>query len=333
VALSDNRPVLVAPDAFKGTLRASEVAAAIGRGLERGGLVPPDLMPVADGGEGTMEALLPALGGETRGAQVSGPLGDPVQAGFALLGAGAGALVEVAQASGLDLVPEGRRDAEAASTYGTGELILAAVAEGAEVVFVAAGGSATTDGGAGALEAIAEGGGLRGARLVVLCDVRTAFEDAPARFGPQKGADAAAIGRLERRLERLAGTWERDPRGVPRTGAAGGLSGGLWAALGAELVPGARFVLDTLDAGPRMRAARAVIVGEGRLDSTTLEGKAAGELATDARQAGVPCHAIAGSAPLGLFERRIIDLQTVREAGTLAELERAGEDLARSGVL
>ena len=120
---------------------------------------------------------------------------------------------------------------------------------------------------------------------------------------------------------------------MPRTGAAGGLSGGLWAALGAELVPGARFVLDTLDAGTRMRAARAVIVGEGRLDATTLEGKAAGELATDARQAGVPCHAIVGSAPLGAFERRIIDLQTVREAGTLADLERAGEDLARSGVL
>lgn len=333
MAPTDNRPILVAPDAFKGTLRASEVAAAIGRGLERAGLVPPDLMPVADGGEGTMEALLPALGGETRGAQVSGPLGDPVNAGFALLAGGDAALVEVAQASGLDLVPPERRDAEAASTYGTGELILAAVAEGAEVVFVAAGGSATTDGGAGALEAIAAGGGLRDARIVVLCDVRTAFEDAPARFGPQKGADAAAIGRLERRLAKLAESWERDPRGVPRTGAAGGLSGGLWAALGAELVPGARFVLDTLDAGTRMRAARAVIVGEGRLDATTLEGKAAGELATDARQAGVPCHAIVGSAPLGRFERRIIDLQTVREAGTLADLEHAAEELARSGVL
>lgn len=333
MAPSDNRPVLVAPDAFKGTFRASAVAAAIGRGLERGGLVPPDLMPVADGGEGTMEALLPALGGETRAAQVPGPLGEPVRAGFALLAAGDAAIVEVAQASGLDLVPEGERDAEAASTAGTGELILAAVAEGAEVVFVAAGGSATTDGGAGALEAIAAGGGLRGARIVVLCDVRTAFEDAPARFGPQKGADARAVARLERRLDALAASWKRDPRGVPLTGAAGGLSGGLWAVLGAELVPGARFVLDTLGAGPRMRAARAVVVGEGQLDATTLEGKAAGELATDARQAGVPCHAICGSAPLGLFERRIIDLQTVREATTIAELERAGEELARSGVL
>lgn len=331
--ITDERPVLVAPDSFKGTLRASEVAAAIGRGLERGGLAAPDLMPVADGGEGTIEALLPALGGETREATVRGPLGDPVRAGFALLGDGDAALVEMARASGLGLVPAGDRDAEAASSYGTGELILAAVAAGAEVVFAGLGGSATTDGGAGALEAIAGGGGLGGARLVVLCDVRTAFEDAPARFGPQKGADAAAVGRLERRLDRLATSWPRDPRGVPMTGAAGGLAGGLWAALDAELRPGARFVLDALGAGPRMRAARALIVGEGRLDPTTLEGKAAGELATDARQAGVPCHAIVGRAALEPFERRIIDLQTVREAGTVDALECAGEELARSGCL
>jgi glycerate kinase len=103
--------------------------------------------------------------------------------------------------------------------------------------------------------------------------------------------------------------------------------------LGAELKPGARFILDALDSSSRMRAARAVIVGEGRLDPTTLEGKAAGELATDARQAGVPCHAIVGSTALGAFERRIIDLQTVREAGTVADLERAAQQLALSGVL
>ncbi|MSW83418.1 MAG: glycerate kinase [Actinobacteria bacterium] len=325
--------MLVAPDAFKGTLRASEVAAAIGRGLERAGLVAPDLMPVADGGEGTLEVLLLALGGETAAAPVHGPLGDPRTAGFGLLEHGGAAIVEVAAASGLTLVPESLRDAEAASTHGTGELIAAAIDAGAEVVLVAAGGSATTDGGAGALEAIAERGGLRGARLVVLCDVRTPFDRAPAVFGPQKGADPDAVQRLEERLVRLADAWERDPRGVPLSGAAGGLAGGLWAQLGAELVPGARFILDAVGARPRMLAARALIVGEGRLDETSLQGKIVGELATDARQSGVPCHAVVGEDALDLFGRRIIDLQTVVEAGTLAALEDAAAELAASGVL
>ncbi len=327
-AFADERPVLVAPDSFKGTLRASEVAAAIGRGLERAGCVPPDLMPVADGGEGTMEVLLLALGGETRGARVSGPLGDSLRAGFALLEHGGAAVVELAQASGLTLVTQQRRDAEAATSRGTGELIAAAVDEGAEVILVAAGGSASTDGGAGAIEAIEELGGLRGTALVVLCDVRTPFEQAAQRFGPQKGADGAAVKRLARRLERLAATLPRDPRGVPMSGAAGGLAGGLWARYGAELKPGARFVIDALNARPRMKAARALVVGEGRLDATTLEGKIAGELATDARQSGVPCHAIVGEAALDLFGRRIIDLQTVQEAGTVRALEAAGEALA-----
>lgn len=327
-ALTDERQVLVAPDSFKGTLRAAEVAAAIGRGLERAGCVPPDLMPVADGGEGTMEVLLLALGGETGAATVSGPLGDPVKAGFALLENGGAAVVEVAQASGLTLVAQERRDAEAATSRGTGELICAAVDAGAQVVLVAAGGSASTDGGAGAIEAIEEHGGLRGAALVVLCDVRTPFELAAQRFGPQKGADDAAVKRLARRLEQLAGTLPRDPRGVPMTGAAGGLAGGLWARYGAELRPGSRFVIEALGAQPRMRAARALVVGEGRLDATTLEGKIAGELATDARQSGVPCHAIVGQDALDLFERRIIDLQTVQEAATVEALQSAGEALA-----
>jgi glycerate kinase len=277
--------------------------------------------------------LLTALGGETGAARVRDPLGREVSAGFGLLEGGGLGVVEMAQASGLGLVSPQERDAEAASTYGTGELISACVAAGAETVLVAAGGSATSDGGAGAIRALDEAGGLRGARLVVLCDVRTPFEQAPARFGPQKGAGPEAVARIERRLAALASSWARDPRGVPMTGAAGGLSGGLWSCFGAELVPGARFVLDALGAGPRMRAARALVVGEGRLDPTTLEGKIAGELATDARQSGVPCHAIVGSAALGPFERRIIDLQTVREAGTVEALEAAGEDLARSGVL
>jgi glycerate 2-kinase len=321
------RPILVAPDSFKGTFAAPAVAAAIGRGLERAGFVPPDLCPVADGGEGTLAALLTALGGETDGAQAGDPLGRPLRAGFGLIEDGATAVVEVAEASGLARVATSERDAEAASSRGTGELIVAAIERGAAVVLVAAGGSATTDGGVGAIEAINDAGGLRGARLVVLCDVRTPFEDAARVFAPQKGADAAAVRRLSRRLAKLADSWPRDPRGVAMAGAAGGLAGGLWAAFAATLEPGAPFVLDALGYDARMRAAAAVIVGEGRLDQTSLAGKAVGEAATRARQAGVPCFAIVGEDALGSFGARILDLQRVLEARTLAAIAAAAASL------
>jgi glycerate kinase len=317
----------VAPDKFKGTFSAFEVAAAVARGLERAGLEPPDLCPIADGGDGTMAVLLTALGGETGGETVADPLGRPVKAGFALIEDGGTAIVEVAEASGLARLSSPAP--EEASTYGTGELVSAAIDAGAQVVLVAAGGSATTDGGAGAIEAIRERGGLRGARLVVLCDVRTPFEQAAARFGPQKGADAQAVSRLTARLETFASSLPKDPRGVAMGGAAGGLAGGLWAAFGAKLEAGASFVLNVLGFDERMRAARAVITGEGRLDATTLEGKAAGEAAVRCRQAGVPAHAVCGVNALGLFDQRILDLQHVIEATTLAELEQAGEELAR----
>jgi glycerate kinase len=275
-----------------------------------------------------MEALLTALGGETVAATVHDPLGREVQAGFALLEDGGTAVLDMAQASGLGLVAEDERDAEAASTYGTGELVAAAVEAGAEVVLVACGGSATTDGAAGAIAAIEDAGGLRGARLVMLCDVRTPFERAPEVFGPQKGADAAAVRRLRARLEELAASFPRDPRGVPMTGCAGGLSGGLWARFGAVLEPGAGFVLDALDFDARMRRARAVIVGEGRIDHQTLQGKVAGEVAVRARQAGVACSAIVGRDELGPFGARMLDLQRVLEATTLAEIEAAAASLA-----
>src|SRR5436190_13460404 len=333
--------LLVAPDAFKGTFRAPEVAAAIGRGIERAGFEPPDLCPIADGGEGTMEALVLALGGETAGTTVRDPLGREIRAGFALLEDGETAVVEVAQASGLNLVAEARAhggeapgsgDAEAASTHGTGDLIAAAVDAGASVVLVAAGGSASTDGGAGAIEALREAGGLRRARLVVLADVRTPFERAATVFAPQKGADAAAVARLSRRLERFADGLGRDPRGVPMSGAAGGLAGGLWAAFDARLEAGAPFVLDAVGFDERARAAFALITGEGRLDDTTLHGKAVFEAATRARQAGVPAHAIVGQDRLDPFGKRILDLQHVIEAGTATGLEAAGEQLARALV-
>jgi glycerate kinase len=323
------RPVLVAPDSFKGTFRASEVAGAIGRGLERAGLMPPDLCPVADGGEGTMEALLLALGGETSAVEVQDPLGRPHEAAFALVEDGTTAVLEMAAASGLGLVAESERDAWSASTYGTGELICAAVDAGAQVVLLGVGGSATTDGGAGAIEAIADHGGIGGARIVVLTDVRTPFERAPAVFGPQKGADPEMVRRLEARLDELARSLPRDPRGVPMTGAAGGLSGGLWAAHGAVLEPGATWILDALGFDARMRAARAVVTGEGRLDEQTLEGKLVGEIGTRTRQAGVPLHAIVGSDGLDDFGKRIIDLQVVQEATNLDAIAAAGESLGR----
>lgn len=276
VTASDSRaPILVAPAAFVGTLRASQVAAALARGLEAGGW-RVDPCPVADGGSGLLEVLLPALGGETAGVTVGGRA-----VGIGLLEAGGTALVELRAA--LDVT---------ASSAAIGELLLAADATGAEVVIAGAGDLTAGDGGAGAVEAIAAGGGLR-ARLVLLCDVRK--------------PDAAGV------------TW---------AGSGGRVAGALHAACGARLEPGAAFVLEQLDFDARMRAARAVIVGEGRLDLDTLAGKAPGEIATRARQAGVPCFATVGSRSLDAFGARILDLQTVLEAGDEDGLEAAGRRLA-----
>jgi glycerate 2-kinase len=317
--------ILVAPDSFKGTFAATSVAGAIGRGLRDAGR-EVDLCPVADGGEGTLAALAPAMDAELRRATVTDPLGREIEAEFAI--ADGAAIVETAAASGLGLVAARDRDAFAATTFGTGELIVTAVAAGAKTVYLGVGGSATTDGGAGAIKAIERGGGLAGARLVVLCDVRTPFEDAARVFGPQKGASAADVRRLSRRLGALARRLDRDPRGVAMTGAAGGLSGGLWAAFGAQLVPGASFVLDAVDFDPRMRAARAVITGEGKLDRQSLAGKAVSEASTRARQSGVPCYAIVGRRELDSFGMRVLDLQVVEEGKTLKEIEAAGRRLA-----
>ena len=319
--------ILVAPDSFKGTFNALEVSAAVARGLEAEGW-PVDPCPVADGGEGTLDVLVGALGGEIVAARVEDPLGRPIEATFALIDGGDRAIVETATASGLGLVADAERDPLAASTRGTGELIVAAVEAGAGAVLVGVGGSASTDGGAGAIAAIGDAGGIGRTRLTVLCDVHTPFEDAALVFGPQKGADRDAVRRLTRRLNDDARRLPRDPRGLAMTGAAGGLSGGLWAAFGAELVPGAAFILDALRFDPRMRAARAVVTGEGRLDRQSLAGKAVSEVATRARQAGVPCHAIVGQRRLDAFGARILDLQAILEATTLEGIEAAGAELA-----
>lgn len=320
---------LVAPDSFKGTIAAADVAQAIADGLEAAG-AEADLCPLADGGEGTAAAIRAALGGSVHRAAVSDPLGRPVAAEFALLGDGATAVLDTASASGLPLLSPDERDAEMASSAGTGELIAAAIAAGAGTVLVAAGGSATTDGGAGAIEALRASGGPRGAQLVVLCDVRTCFEDAAHVFAPQKGADRDAVARLDQRLQHLAATLPRDPRGVPMTGCAGGLSGGLWAAFEAELRPGAEYVLDLLELERRLGEADAAISGEGRLDQQSLEGKAVGSIATICSRAGKDLHLVVGDNALDHKQLAELTIRSIREAGTLEALAAAGREIGHA---
>ncbi|WP_427129011.1 glycerate kinase [Pseudarthrobacter sp. S9] len=287
--------ILVAPDSFKGTFTAGEVAGHIAAGIRAAGGTAVEL-PVADGGEGTFEMLVRGL--DARPARVStlGPWGDPVEAAIGLAADGT-AVVELAFASGLNLPSAGDRNPVAASTYGTGVLIAEAVRHGARRILVAAGGSATTDGGAGAITAIEERGGLRGADIVILSDVTTRFNDAARVFGPQKGADRATVEVLTRRLELLADSFAseygRDPRPVDRTRAAGGFSAGMWARYGADLVSGADYVLDLLGFDSQLAASSAVVVGEGCLDSQTSQGKIIAAIL--ARAGTTPVYAVVGS--------------------------------------
>jgi glycerate 2-kinase len=317
---------VVAPDSFKGTFAAAEVAEAMGAGLREAG-AEATLLPAADGGEGTLDALLAALRGERRSASAHDPLGREIEADYGVLEDGRTAIVEVAAASGLSLLSLGERDAEAASTAGTGELISAAAEGGAKRILVAAGGSATTDGGAGAIEAIEAAGGIGKSKLEVLCDVSVPFERAAEVFAPQKGADDAAVARLTERLVARAGALPRDPRGKPMTGAAGGLSGGLWAAFGARLVPGAAYVLGLLGFDRRLEDAGAVVTGEGKLDSQSVQGKLIGEIARRCREAATPVHAIAGRVELDAGAAAELGLASVSQAGTLEHIRAAARAL------
>ena len=347
------RPVLVAPDKFKGTLSAPEAAAAIGRGLAAAGTERVEVLPIADGGEGTMEALVHARGGRILTAEVADPLGRPVRAAFGLLEDGATAVIEMAQASGLWRVDPGELDPAAATTRGTGELLLAALEAGARELIVTAGGSATTDGGRGALEALGarfSGRGadlralrkrLRGVRLSVACDVHNPLcgtTGAARAFGPQKGASATQVDELAERLEQWAAlarrTSRRDPADEPMAGAAGGLAGGLWAFAGARLASGAALVLDVAGFDARMRRSHAVVTGEGRLDQQTLRGKALFEIATRCRQGGVPCYAVVGIDSLGPFDKRLINIEVEAAArdswlAQPGQLEQAARRIAR----
>lgn len=277
---------VVCPDKFRGTLSAPEAAEAMSRGLRRGGFDDVREIPLADGGEGTLDALLAAVGGSLRVERVAGPLGDVVGAHWAVLTGGLG-VVEMARAGGLGLVA-GHNDPLRASTRGTGEMIRAALRAGIRRIVVGVGGSATTDGGLGALEAL--GWSLQGAEVTVACDVTTRFLDAARVYGPQKGASGAQVDLLTRRLERLAQDYSArtgmDVTGIEGGGAAGGLAGGL-AAIGARLEPGFDVVAGAAGLEEELDGAALVVTGEGRLDLTSLEGKVVGGVLEWAADAGV----------------------------------------------
>ena len=324
--------VLVAPQEFKGTLTAVEAANAIAEGLGRAHAAWSfDLLPMADGGPGTTDALVTALGGELQSARVTGPHGRLVDANWGLLPGHRG-VIECAAASGLlrlrpdEVTPEGVRRA---SSYGTGELIRAALEHGVEELIIGLGGSATNDGGAGLVQALgfrlldAQGNdlpgggavlsklsqidasgahpGLRSIRCIGATDVTNPLcgrEGASTVYGPQKGADSEAVQELDAALAHFAEIILRD-LGVdvaerPGAGAAGGLGAGLIAFLGAELVSGAKVVAGAADLEGRVRGANLVITGEGRLDSQTAYGKAPQFVAKAAERAGVPVICLAG---------------------------------------
>jgi glycerate kinase len=310
---------------MRGTATAREVAAAAGRAAVAVGWAC-DEVPVADGGEGTLDVL----GGPNRTTTVTGPLGDPVEAAWRL--DGRTAVVEMARASGLALVggAEGN-DPVGASSVGTGELLGAAIDAGARRLLVGLGGSATTDGGLGALRALYPLHRLAGVEIVVLCDVRTGFVDAAPVFAPQKGASAAQVELLRRRLDRLADVYLADHgvdvRELPGAGAAGGLAGGL-AVAGARLTSGFDAVADELGLHDLVVGADLVVTAEGFLDEQSFDGKVVGGVAELAAAAGVPCLAVVGEVVDDLAaEGRPPGLVVV------SLVERFGDDRARTDTL
>lgn len=322
--------IVIAPDSFKESLTALEVATTIENSMRE---VWPDAefvkLPVADGGEGTMEALVATTGGRRIDLAVTGPQGDTVQACYGLSGDGATAIVEMATASGLALVPPGSRNPLQTTTYGTGELISSALDAGARRFIVGIGGSATNDGGAGMLQAlgvrlldehgreIGPGGGalarlvridagdldprLADCRIDVACDVDnplTGPDGASHVFGPQKGATPEMVRQLDANLKHFATLIERDlgvqVDGVAGAGAAGGTGAALLAFLGARLLPGIEIVMEAVGLDAVVRDADLVITGEGRIDSQTIHGKTPIGVARVAKRHHVPVIGIAG---------------------------------------
>ena len=316
--------VLAAADKFKGTASAAQACAAIGHACWDLGLDCVE-MPLADGGEGT----LAVLGGANRTATVTGPLGNMVQAQWGMHKGVA--VIEMAQASGLTLAGGAdNNDPMGATTRGTGELIDRALNEGAKKIIVCLGGSATTDGGLGALAAISTPARLRAVEFLVACDVDTLFTDAAHVFAPQKGASRAQVALLTNRLEQLAQRYENDfgidVRKINGSGAAGGLAGAL-AALGATLMPGFDIVAEEVGFDEALRNADIVITGEGELDDTSFTGKVVGSVIDYANEAHVPVHAVVGNIDNDMLP----ELRSLVTATSLTE--KFGADLSMQQVL
>lgn len=315
--------LVAAPDKFRGSASAHQAAAAIAEAATGAGWVA-DVAPMSDGGEG----ILDVLGGAARETRVQGPLGEAVVAEWRMLDPST-ALIEMARASGLDLVGGAEwNDPLRASTVGVGQLVMAAVAAGAKQVIVGVGGSATTDGGQGCLEALEPRARLAGITLLVACDVETRFVDAARVFAPQKGASEAQVALLTRRLEALADRYLSehgvDVREMPGSGAAGGLAGGL-AAVGAELLPGFDLVADRVDLAERIEGAALVVTGEGLVDEQSFAGKTVGGVVDLAGEAGVPVLVVAGD---------VVDDLGPLPAGVevVSLIERFGEERAWNDV-
>lgn len=292
------RKVIVAPDSFKGCLSAQEVASTLTSALR--GLHPEWEVvghPLADGGEGTVDVLTPALGGEFRLAVVSDPLGRPVTARYGLLADTA--IIEVAEACGLKHLEPSERNPLTASTYGVGELLMAAWAEGARRFVIGLGGTATCDGGAGMLQVPGLREVLKGCSVELLCDVEIPFigpEGAVRRYAPQKGASEADLDILEERMKAFAGTLLAetgvDLLTLPGAGAAGGLAGAFMACFGAEYRSGIDRILDLTGFDAVTEGADLVITGEGKSDRQTLSGKVA--LGVLRRSKGIPVYLLSG---------------------------------------
>ena len=310
--------VVAAVDKFRGTATGAEIASAIGHACWEHGHECVEFA-LADGGEG----LLDVLGGPNRTTTVTGPLGAPVEAAWRF--ASGTAIIEMARASGLLLAggADGNDPMEA-TTAGTGQLIDAALTAGANRIIVGLGGSATTDGGLGAIQAISSPQRLKGVELLVACDVTTRFTDAAVVFGPQKGARPAQVKMLTRRLEQLAERYARefgvDVTEIEGSGAAGGIAGAL-AALGGVLTPGFELVADELDLFDALEGADLVITGEGHLDEQSFRGKVVGGVADVAAELQMPVAAIVGIAdddvrdrlPTWVIAERFGEERAVRE--------------------
>jgi glycerate kinase len=323
--------IAIAPNSFRGSLTAHRAVACISEGLRASHLPDLDLlpMPLADGGDGTLDTILDGLGGERLTATVTDPLGAPIQATYGYVERDHTAVIEMARASGVELIPRAARNPMLTTSFGTGELIREALARGARRVLIGMGGSATVEGAAGCLQAlgvrlldevgqdIPRGGAglarlvridaraaqarLAGADLILLSDVTNPLTGAMGAahvFGPQKGATPAMVEQLEANLAHFAAIIKRDVgvevQDLPGSGAAGGLGAGLVGCVGARLLPGGATIIELLGYEARLQGVDLIITGEGKLDSQTVGGKAVQAIAHSARRLGIPVVALAG---------------------------------------